>query len=153
MFNLNGFVRGLLQQEPLDFEPLAALGGVIFTVGNLLCPAAPHLRWLGDWRVQVVLKSFVRRRFSVSVFVRGWGLGPGCRVCNMQCFNISVLILQVAGSSWSVGLFACQSTCKICLEASGIDTVEAKATLLLVQCWDCDVDELLRLLLLLLLLL
>ena len=36
-----------MQHEPLVFEPLAAVGGVIFTLANLLCPLVIQLIGLG----------------------------------------------------------------------------------------------------------
>lgn len=66
---LVGLLTGLFQQEPLDFEPLAALGGVIFTVGNLLCPAVIQLIGLGlgltIWDLSNMLTGWVTGRFGL----------------------------------------------------------------------------------------
>ncbi|CAE7396696.1 unnamed protein product [Symbiodinium natans] len=64
-----GLVLGFTQHEPLAFEPLAAVGGVIFTLGNLLCPLVIQLIGLGlgltIWDLSNMLMGWVTGRFGL----------------------------------------------------------------------------------------
>ncbi|CAK8991977.1 unnamed protein product [Durusdinium trenchii] len=65
-----GILTGVfLNSEPFNFEPLAALGGVIFTMGNLLCPAVIQLIGLGlgltIWDLSNMLMGWVTGRFGL----------------------------------------------------------------------------------------
>ncbi|CAJ1347233.1 unnamed protein product [Effrenium voratum] len=64
-----GLAMGLNQHDPFGFEPLAALGGVIFTMGNLLCPLVIQLIGLGlgltIWDLSNMLMGWFTGRFGL----------------------------------------------------------------------------------------
>eukprot|EP00437_Effrenium_voratum_P008974 CAMPEP_0181421258 /NCGR_PEP_ID=MMETSP1110-20121109/13008_1 /TAXON_ID=174948 /ORGANISM="Symbiodinium sp., Strain CCMP421" /LENGTH=332 /DNA_ID=CAMNT_0023544323 /DNA_START=48 /DNA_END=1046 /DNA_ORIENTATION=- len=64
-----GLLMGFMQHEPLGFEPLAAVGGVIFTLGNLLCPLVIQLIGLGlgltIWDLSNMLMGWFTGRFGL----------------------------------------------------------------------------------------
>ena len=64
-----GLVMGFMQHEPFVFEPLAAVGGVIFTMGNLVCPLVIQLIGLGlgltIWDLSNMLMGWFTGRFGL----------------------------------------------------------------------------------------
>ena len=64
-----GLVMGFLQHEPFFFEPLAAVGGLIFTAGNLLCPLVIQMIGLGPgltmWDLSNMLMGWFTGRFGL----------------------------------------------------------------------------------------
>ncbi|CAJ1357241.1 unnamed protein product [Effrenium voratum] len=84
-----GLLMGFMQHEPLHFEPLAAVGGVIFTLGNLLCPLVIQLIGLGlgltMWDLSNMLMGWLTGHFGL------FGVDP--EISHKPLFNYSGLAL------------------------------------------------------------
>ena len=84
-----GLLMGFMQNEPLHFEPLAAVGGVIFTLGNLLCPLVIQLIGLGlgltMWDLSNMLMGWLTGHFGL------FGVDP--EISHKPLFNYSGLAL------------------------------------------------------------